>query len=101
MARDAESFIELFTPIPEEMWCTEKFMDDHGRCCAEGHCGSTNNNTSELGTKLCLLFFYCNETLWQVNDGTDSRYQQPTPKQRVLAALNDIKNKLKKDLGNH
>lgn len=25
-----------------------------------------------------------------VNDGLDERYQQPTPKQRILAALRDI-----------
>ncbi len=87
-------FIEKFSAIPETKWCINRRENDLGQRCAHGHCysGSVGENGSvekalsklskELGYKVGLA---------PINNGDDERYQQPTPKQRIMAALYDIK----------
>lgn len=99
-------FIEKFSSIPEEKWGTNKYFND-GKYCALGHCGchevvmpktiyGSDKITAE-GHHLTQLFL---NTLTvspiTINDGNWERYPQPTPKQRILAALYDIKKMQKK-----
>jgi len=99
-------FINKFSAIPEELWCTGDFQDGN-KFCAQGHCG-LKIETRELVwhspiivkgplaevSALWHLFknriYMCPGT---VNNGWEYTYQQPTPKQRILAALYDIKAK--------
>lgn len=105
--RDTQYFIDKFEAIPEDRWTTFTQIDSQERRCALGHllpssynyetwskgwgcCGSE----TEEGKALCLLFspirFSGACTVANINNGEDDKYQQDTPKQRVLAALRDI-----------
>jgi hypothetical protein len=86
---DVDYFIRKFEAIPEELWCIGQYTDGEGRYCALGWCrrsGDENGYAEEVALERISPFF-----VPDVNDGHDERYQQPTPKQRVLAALRDIK----------
>jgi hypothetical protein len=112
---DVDFFINFFEPIPEENWCTGRFISDAGACCANGHIGVTMDNQErailgqiEIAKQLQILLSPINLTTWcmgfeimdegfysvkaaGINNGKAQEYQQPTPKQRILAALYDIK----------
>lgn len=75
----------FFLAIPEEKWCTNAF-ECEGRHCARGHITSTK---ADLNLDLILGARNGWSVTVAVNDGKDPRYQQPTPKQRILAALRD------------
>ena len=91
-------FIEKFSKIPDEQWTTGNYAMD-GKCCALGHCGRRHGFRHEPpdATALDVLFSsspVSDESLISptaVNDGLDERFRQPTPKARILAALNCIK----------
>jgi hypothetical protein len=112
-------FINKFAAIPAHQWYIGGFVgmngDIHARC-ANGHCGidDASDGTEEsealksLFRLLDLTTSYksapliinniINETrrFWSykaacVNDGITREYQQQNPKQRILAALYDIK----------
>lgn len=94
---DVSYFIRKFEAIPEDQWCRGNY-EENGSHCAYGHCGVNNGNAmpNEMPKEARLmgsLFNVINSTVVYVNDGTDIRYQQHTPKQRILAALHDIKMK--------
>lgn len=93
-------FISKFSAIPDNLWNAGEMIDKHGRHCAYGHCGVTdgdivNDTMNEEGKALSDLFYknglIPHLSVIGVNDGNDKRYKQPTPKQRILAALYDIK----------
>lgn len=106
---DVDYFISKFEKIPEEKWIIKVFNSPDGRRCAYGHCGVDGrefyeNITEEFkalqiidsqikGDPELLLTPIKTTTsfLAQVNDGINVKYQQPTPKQRILAALYDYK----------
>jgi hypothetical protein len=80
-----EYFIAKFEAIPEEKWTTDTYRDAAGRCCALGHC-KEGIEQRELSNRLLMV----GASAIQVNDKKNRRYQQPTPKQRILAALRDL-----------
>lgn len=88
---DRDYFIAKFEAIPEELWSVKSYGTG-GKHCAHGHCGQY----SEESVALAMLwetdeFESIPETISvAINDGEDRRYQQPTPKQRILAALRDL-----------
>lgn len=92
---DAQYFIEKFEAIPEDRWTTGEYVNSSKQCCALGHCGFRNNKNqiwTPEGEALVSLFDDGGLGIIDgVNDGHDPRYRQPTPKQRVLAALRDAK----------
>lgn len=93
MNYDKKYFIEKFSAIPDELWTTgEDFNETTGKCCARGHCGSRGcADSSEECMALYRVFFSdMNSMPVDINDGYDPRYQQAHPKQRILAALNDL-----------
>lgn len=101
-------FIKKFEAIPKNQWTTAMFVNTKdGSKCAGGHCGlSPSQNCTEEAIALAKLLEPLKKTLINgnpgyddvifdnittINDGQAKEYSQPTPKQRILAALNDVK----------
>ena len=84
-----EYFIAKFSEIPEEKWCTRVMTSSDGRHCAYGHCGARVVCDDTPESRAFAELFGKIENA-DVNDGKDPRYKQPTPKQRILAALRDL-----------
>jgi hypothetical protein len=111
-------FLDKFSKIPESRWTTHVFSEKKflstRKCCAQGHClplfvlketekkKSINIRIDKYSIHdfseafaLIALFGQRNLTTSQrianINNGSDIHYNQPTPKQRILAALRDIK----------
>lgn len=96
-------FIEKFSKIPEGMWITGDFGRG-GVHCAGGHCGCTYSKES-TDEAMALAHLIGKLPLVRHNGGYSdiiydnivcinyghTQYQQNTPKQRILAALYDIK----------
>jgi hypothetical protein len=102
MTYTVDYFIEKFKAIPKKEWCTQVFVNRKGQKCAFGHCGSTVDNASSLesdalenliDTNLSIVSVV--NTVSAINDGRDFRFQQKTPKLRILAALRWIKGREK------
>lgn len=103
-------FIKKFKAIPSYRWCTEHYHSTTtvlfnlitiATHCAQGFCTKPTlfefvPQTEEL-LVLRELFQSANDsqegrlTIGRINNGEDERYQQRTPKARVLAALYDLK----------
>lgn len=93
-----EYFIEKFRAIPEDRWTTHAFSKDAGQCCAAGHCGDRGDIESPEEAR--ALYDIVRQltghdslmaAVTSINDGQHPDYPQPTPKQRILAALEAIK----------
>jgi hypothetical protein len=97
-------FIEKFSKIPDKNWCTQYLLSSLGKSCALGHCGVRSNNIiafggieHEEGSALAKILAPVSmqdaeySVVYEINDGHNYNYKQPTPKQRILAALYDIK----------
>lgn len=82
---DVDYFIQKFEAIPEENWCVGEYHGDNDTHCALGHCDDDIDRQP-------LRQLFANGCA-KINDGHNLRYQQSTPKQRILAALRDIKAK--------
>lgn len=106
MNYDVSYFINKFQAIPEQKWGISSFIDaDTGARCAQGHCGmntdncwhvwgrsiATVQNSLKEAASLYYLFGDNGLDVGMVNNGYLTEYSQPTPKQRILAALHDIK----------
>jgi len=109
---NVDYFENKFQNIPEERWVTGVF-NESGRSCANGHCGADNDNyvtpESRALQKVFSVLIITEDGIpvidgrcqWipaeyslkaaYINNGAADQYQQPTPKQRILAALRDIK----------
>ena len=90
-------FINKFRAIPEERWCVFTMVNDKGQRCALGHTtldGTWSTATNET-KQIELIFRGRSNDIANINNGVSVNYPQPTPKQRVLAALND---QLRKEL---
>src|SRR5688572_23992979 len=96
MTYDVDYFIAKFEAIPDDQWAVGKFEDGGGRKCAMGHCGKINGflDTPESAAVYSLFIDELHFGVVSVNDGCIGEYPQHTPKQRILAALQDIKKKL-------
>lgn len=88
-------FISKFEAIPEENWCVRALSDDKGAHCALGHTMSSlwpSKETNALvGVFKPFWSINCRKNVPEINNGDCPDYQQPTPKQRILAALHDLK----------
>lgn len=102
MTYDSQYFIDKFSAIPEEKWCIraiQRFENGIEQRCAMGWCFSKNINPNKISEEdirsqenlqMDRFFHRINASRVDINNGDDPRYQQPTPKQRVLAAFADI-----------
>jgi len=96
-AYNADYFIRKFEAIPEDRWTTGVLHSASDRRCALGHCvdESSSFDGPVYAALLNLSWRACETsrlpTIISVNDGYSVRYQQPTPRARVLAWLRDAK----------
>jgi hypothetical protein len=100
-------FISKFEAIDEARFMTGAYEDNmRNTKCSLGHCMGNYSPESKkrfgayYGEEFaCLMKLFGDapdtpgdkSIVAAINDGQDSRYQQSTPKQRILAALYDIK----------
>lgn len=108
---DVNYFIRKFTNTRDDKWCIGRLHNQYGESCANGWCGvrflgrPVEVHTTEesialqqvmapLSSKKLHVFDVLpdySSIAAHINNGTDPRYRQPTPKERILAALYDIK----------
>lgn len=90
-------FIDKFSAIPSDQWIENFYSDKSGKYhCVLGHLGAGIKNPLPRNDEEYACF---NNLIWDnlkcnpifINDGFDARYKQDNPKDRILAALNDIK----------
>lgn len=100
MNYDHDFFLRKFSAIPDEQWCTCARTNYLGQHCAIGHTERNHVETDEtmaLHAALLPLNYHKSGMHWRgwtaayINNGDDARYQQSTPKARILAALRDAK----------
>ncbi len=96
MEYTVDYFIAKFEAIPAQNWITGSYSspDAKGAAhCAAGHCGASVNNTVTNELDALVHLFSVNEvgSIIGINDGHNSKYVQPNPKDRILAALREIK----------
>lgn len=102
---DIDFFISKFSAIPDERWCEADFNNKLGQSCALGHCGVLRSSELMFDGETDIVAVHPSRAegraLWEilrcnigsVNNGGNPRYQQPTPRARILAALHDAKAK--------
>ncbi len=81
-----EEILYYLENTTEESWCTGVVKTKDGGNCFFGH-------LFDLGGNLLFNAFENIATtymVYPVNDGENSKYQQPTPKQRCIAYLKDL-----------
>ena len=100
---DVMHFIKKFEAIPEDKWICGTIGQSSERTCAMGHCGGYTVQSVESRTLSQILrpfveskrpnvYFDNNQIVYYINDGLLDRLEEnKTPKQRILAALYDIK----------
>ena len=106
MNYDVEFFIKYFEAIQEYKWCKNIIMNEKGQKCAIGHClykpnakpvyyviELKNSPLNIFGEDMIKALIDILPSIAEINDGNSKNYQQPTPKQRVLAALYDLQGK--------
>lgn len=95
---DIYFFIEHFGSIPEDKWCTGKFLDSQNRMCARGFVSIINTDnigfqhidSIELTYRLSEII--SSGTITMVNDGHHGMYKHILSIiERVVTALKDIK----------
>lgn len=86
-------FIKKFEAIPEDEWLDDgDYSNAYGtKFCAFGHCGRLTDQWNDEATALQKIIKSAGLHVISLNDKGDGKYYQPTPKQRILAALYDIK----------
>lgn len=97
---DLPFFRRLFEATTDDQWCCFVRTDPEGRHCALGFCdpldeadGSKPGDGNGPRAEALLNLFEANP--WdciavRINNGDDPRYTQPTPRARMLAALEDL-----------
>ena len=93
-------FIEFFSNIPEDKWCTNTYSDEKGSHCAYGHCGMEHGfrpMPHKARALNDLFMVYLGVGADVVNDGQYCKYLGDSPKKRILSALQEIKNKVTAD----
>lgn len=88
----------LLEPIPEENWMVGDFTDGVSKCCGSGHFMRLRSpgqkylysSWTAINTMTPIVAEFNESSIAAVNDGENPKYQQPTPKQRVMALLDDM-----------
>lgn len=85
-------FISFFEKIPDQNIISGDAFDNCGNYCS----GGWIIEKLEAGSYTCLDRIFIKVigySIPTINDGYCYKYNQPTPKQRILAALYDIRDK--------
>lgn len=81
-----EEFRDYFAGIPEEKWCVIEIENDSGQRCAMGHLVCVGASEA-FNTFRDLLGNSVSVT--SINNGDNPRFPQPTPRARILAAIDE------------
>ncbi len=90
-----QEIIDYMETTKEESWCVDVVRTKDQKNCFFGHLVNMESDPRE-GQFLWDIFEECIATtymIFPVNDGENKDYQQPTPKQRVIAYLKDLRDK--------
>lgn len=116
---DLAFFRSFFASKPESTWCVNQLRDGQGRYCANGHTASSGQwgpfamtptamtraliaLLRPLGVGVPPINTLCTNGEWRecsvedvtasaaINNGQHPRYQQPSPRARVLKAIDDL-----------
>ena len=86
----------ILAPISEKDFITGKLLYEN-KCCALGHINKklTGEARSSLTSPRIIKEFiqkeyHCNDDIIDINDGHSELYLQNTPKERVMALLDDM-----------
>lgn len=107
----AQEIKDIIKDIPLENWMTSKTTDDNSKCCVIGHIYRVKHNNGnykffdkgdapydnimEFDKEINKFLkekkgeCYCTN-LFEINDRKHPFYEQETPKERVLALLDDM-----------
>lgn len=88
----AKDYARLFRSIPDEQWAVGVLETADGRKCAMGHVGANPIKRCQAAIRLndiCLFAFGREATA--INDGLFKDFTQPTPKFRMVAAMEKAK----------
>ena len=92
---DVDFFLRYLGAIPENQWCAHLYDNDQGQHCALGHCGARiRRGVADYGLMADALHVLIHKhhrvgVAW-INDRRSPSFPQPTPNQRILAALHHI-----------
>lgn len=94
-------FIKKFEAIPEDKWLDDgDYSNAYGtKFCAFGHCGRLTDQWNDEAAALQKIIKSAGLHVISLNDKGGGKYNQPTPKKRILAALYDIKKIHKEQVG--
>jgi hypothetical protein len=103
-AYTVDYFIETLSAIEEQKWCCDTQLNESGQRCAYGHCRASGLEVEDAFEELDHRFTAKLKLTWigkdvhqqssklaDINNGYYKEYQQPSPKQRTITALKDIK----------
>lgn len=98
MSKPIQEIIDYMESTSDDLWCFHVARTKSGANCFFRHLFNMGKYESE--SNLIWIFFEeqyaINYMVYAVNDGNDERYQQPTPKQRVIAYLKDLRDGMTK-----
>ena len=92
MFNTINDYIAFAESIPDEQWTTGQYGKEKGPNCFIGHLFYKQRCWPKPSV-LMMCGFKSQDEAVDINDGNHPRYQQPTPKARILAALHDAKEK--------
>jgi hypothetical protein len=86
--------IDYLEETDEDSWCTDVVKTKDGKSCLFGHLFDLG------GSKLMDWFenIANNYMVYPVNDGKHPNYQEPTPKQRCLSYVRNLRDGKEKDV---
>ncbi len=97
-----QDLINYLENTKEEDWLVDRVRDKDGKGCVMSHIydfggGDTKcpNSDQTLGSEAWDFFeevWATTYMIYEVNDGANPRYTQPTPKKRCIAYIKDLKN---------
>lgn len=81
----AKDYARLFRSIPDDQWMTG-FLESNGKKCALGHAGLEAQDDLD---DICIEAFDLHTVF--INDRQSAAFPQPTPKLRMVAAMEKAK----------
>lgn len=84
-----QHFVTKFSAHPDDLWWSGSYRNPYNahQQCAQAQCGMDAGVFTAEGRALSDLLG-CSPA--DINDGKDIRYQEETPRARILAALNEV-----------
>ena len=94
---ELQELIDFLDETPEDSWLVDKVRSkDQKKNCVMGHiyafcAGGYDKDGGSAGWDYFEECYATTYMIYPVNDGENAKYQQSTPKQRVLAYLRDLR----------